>query len=92
MSAEQLRLAETKSDPFVGLAPVFVPQWQQGNGRKPTPWGWRLIYAKEAVQQRAAAWIGGSILGSLGVYETVAASRQAYNEHGIHLWSKQAFQ
>lgn len=87
MSDEQLLLAATNADPFLGLPANFTPQWS-ADPKAITSWGWRFIYAKDATKQRQAAWIGGSILGSLSVFESVAATRENYAEGGSGFWAK----
>eukprot|EP01054_Gregarina_sp_Poly1_P000410 Gregarina_sp_Poly_1__409@NODE_10_length_23460_cov_121_463087_g8_i1_p4_GENE_NODE_10_length_23460_cov_121_463087_g8_i1NODE_10_length_23460_cov_121_463087_g8_i1_p4_ORF_typecomplete_len430_score47_98Actin/PF00022_19/2_9e39_NODE_10_length_23460_cov_121_463087_g8_i11700318292 len=78
------RVKNNDLDPFGGLP--SLPMWSAGNKRKsalgPSAWGWRLLCSRRPQERRFSAWIGGSILASLGVYASVAINKDAYEEYG----------
>jgi actin-like protein 6A len=45
----------------------------------------RVIYNKHHIERQCAAWIGGSILTSLGSFQQLWLSRAEYEEYGAYL-------
>lgn len=42
----------------------------------------RLLAAPGSLERRQSAWVGGSILASLGSFQAAWCSREEYEEHG----------
>lgn len=45
----------------------------------------KLLASTNSVERRSAAWIGGSILASLGTFQQMWMSKAEYEEHGANL-------
>ena len=55
-----------------------------GANKAATPAGWRVKVASAGggAERRIAAWLGGSILASLGTFHEMWVSKSEYEEHG----------
>ena len=45
----------------------------------------RVVSPATAAERRHSAWLGGSILSSLGSFQQMWMSKQEYEEHGANL-------
>lgn len=50
----------------------------------------KLVCPSNQTERRAAAWLGGSILASLGTFQEMWISKQEYEEHGVEILEKKA--
>lgn len=48
----------------------------------------RVIASNNSVERKYGAWIGGSVLGSLGTFHQMWVSRKEYEEHGPSIVEK----
>lgn len=48
----------------------------------------RVIASNNSVERKYGAWIGGSVLGSLGTFHQMWVSKKEYDEHGPNIVEK----
>lgn len=48
----------------------------------------RVLANSNSAERKYAAWIGGSVLGSLGTFHQMWISKEEYKEHGPHIVEK----
>ncbi|KAL8438105.1 hypothetical protein ACSSS7_000470 [Eimeria intestinalis] len=51
----------------------------------------RVVCPSSHTERRSAAWLGGSILASLGTFQEMWISKQEYEEHGAAILEKRSF-
>jgi len=51
----------------------------------PSTYKCRIIASRNSMERRYAAWIGGSVLSSLGSFQQLWLSRAEYEEYGVML-------
>jgi len=68
------------------LFPGFVERLQKEmNDKVPQMYKVKLIASNSSVERKFSAWIGGSILASLGSFQQMWMSKAEYEEHGVSL-------
>lgn len=50
----------------------------------------RVVFANSYAEKKSAAWLGGSILASLGTFQQMWISKQEYEEHGFGILDQRA--
>jgi len=68
------------------LFPSFIDRLQKElNEKVPQMYKVKLIASNLSTERKFSAWIGGSILASLGTFQQMWMSKAEYEEHGVSL-------
>eukprot|EP00923_Selenidium_pygospionis_P000311 GHVN01000630.1.p1 GENE.GHVN01000630.1~~GHVN01000630.1.p1 ORF type:complete len:456 (+),score=39.77 GHVN01000630.1:4940-6307(+) len=75
-----------------GLAERVQKELQEGEGMFGNTLKFKIVSPSAKFERQFSAWIGGSILASLGTFQQMWMSRYEYKEHGAELVERKCMQ